>query len=285
MKRLYSYQDMKRDLRKLSLCDPTIVKVFCLAKTADGNTLYGIRLGNRSAPKHIVVQAAMHAREWLNTELLMRMVKRCCQNYATGVWQGKSYQELFGKACFWILPMVNPDGVAVSQYGIAGLCSPSLQSLVREAAGRHTREWKANARGVDLNRNYSTGFCRATKPQRSSSFYAGKRPFSERETRALAKLIAKVKPQAVINYHETGHLIYYKEESQLVQTVQSLTGYQLAPETGEPNGNLGDWLSEQNITWCTIETCIGSAPVRRIQLLAEWKKHCNLLPAIAGIPV
>lgn len=283
MKKLYSYQDMKRDLRKLSLDYPDLVKVFRLANTADGNVIYGVRLGSPSALKNVVLQAAMHAREWLNTELFMRMIKRCCQKYHNGIYQGVTYQELFENVCFWILPMVNPDGVAISQYGVSGLHSAGLQKVVRETAGKHTRTWKANARGVDLNRNYSTGFARATVLCRSGASYAGKSPFSERETRALVKLILKIKPQAVINYHETGHLIYYKEDSELVETVHMLTGYRLCKEKEESNGNLGDWLTEKNVEWCTVETCIGKAPVHRVQMLAEWHRHRDMLPAIARV--
>lgn len=281
MRSRYSYRDMKRDLRKLSRRYQGFIKVFWLAKTADGNRIYGIRLGNPSASDNVVIQSSMHGREWLNTELIMRMVKRFCRKYPSARYHKKSYQELLGEVCFWILPMVNPDGVAVSQYGFKGLHSVHLQRLVKGLGGKNTEGWKANARGVDLNRNYSTGFGRETAKSRGSAMYPGKTPFSERETRALVKLFLKTRPKAVINYHETGHLIYYKENSSLVQTVHSLTGYRLCPEGEECNGNLGDWLTEKRIPWCTVETCIGDAPVQRKQLSAEWKRHRDMLPAVA----
>lgn len=281
MSGIYSYRDMKRDLRKLSLKYQGLLKVFWLAKTADGNRIYGIRLGNPAASKNVVIQASMHGREWLNTELLICMVKRCCRRFRIGCYHGKSYQVLFGEVCFWILPMVNPDGVAVSQYGAEGLRSICLQRLVKELSGKDAKFWKANARGVDLNRNYSTGFGASAAKYRGSAEYAGKTPFSERETRALVKLILKIKPQAVLNYHETGHLIYYKNDSRLVQTVHALTGYKLCKEGQECNGNLGDWLTERGIDWCTLETCVKVAPVCEKQLLHEWKRHRNMLPAIA----
>ena len=283
MRRIYSYGDMRRDLQKLSKRYQGFLKVFWLAKTADGNRIYGIRLGNPSASENVVVQASMHGREWLNTELLICMVKRYCRRYQKAQYHGMRYQELFDQVCFWVLPMVNPDGVAVSQYGVKGLCSVRLQKLVKGLAGKDTKFWKANARGVDLNRNYSTGFGKATAKSRGSALYAGTTPFSERETRALVKLILKIKPQMVVNYHETGHLIYYKEDSRFVQTVLTLTCYRLFKEGEECNGNLGDWLTERGIDWCTIETCTGEAPVSRKQLYAEWKRHRNLFLAIAEL--
>lgn len=280
-KKLYSYQDMRRDLRCLAIDFPDRAKVFWLAETADGNRIYGIRLGNPASLCHVAVQASMHAREWLNTELLMQMVRHCCENYESGHYQGVPYQELFSHSCFWVLPMVNPDGVFISQYGIGGLCNPRLKRLVQGMAGKHTGRWKANARGVDLNRNYSVGFGQGTAKKRGSASYAGKNPFSERETRALAKLILRIRPKAVINYHETGHQIFYREDSALAYLMKGLTGYRLCPEKGSPNGSLGDWLSEKKIPWCTIETCRGRAPVSRRKLKAELRRNNRIFPALA----
>ena len=64
MKKVYSYRNMKRDLKKLSFYYPELLRVFRLAKTADGNQIYGMALGNRRAKKRIVIQASMHAREY-----------------------------------------------------------------------------------------------------------------------------------------------------------------------------------------------------------------------------
>ena len=245
MKKIYSYQDLKADLKLLSASYPEILKVFRLARTADGRWIYGIRIGNSCARNRFVIQASMHAREWFNTELMMRIVKRTCMQWEKNIsYQGIAYRKLLEGVCFFILPMVNPDGVAISQKGPKAIRSDVLRNMVRES---------------------------------------GKRPFSERETRALVKLIHTVKPMAVINYHSAGHLLYYKEDNWLVRLVKRLTGYKLCQETGEPNGNLGDWLSENGILWCTIETCVGKAPVGRWQLTMEWKKHRNLLAEIALI--
>lgn len=281
MKKVYSYQEMKQDLRKLSLAYPELVRVFRLAGTADGNRIYGIALGNRRSKNRIVIQASMHAREWLNTELVMRMAERCCRQWKkNAVYQGVSYKNLFAHICFFIIPMVNPDGVAISQYGPDGIRHKALQCMVKEAKPGKYRYWKANARGVDINRNFSTGFARSTRKEKGSQEYAGKSPFSERETRALVKLVLTLHPRAVINYHSAGHLIYYKEESRLLPLAKDLTGYHLCRE-GSTNGNMGDWLSELGIDWCTLETCVGRAPVSRKQLGREWRRHKNLLQALA----
>lgn len=284
MKRVYSYRTMKRDLKKLSFCYPEIVGVFRLAATADGNRIYGLALGNRRAKKRIVIQASMHAREWFNTELVMQMVRRCCRRWKKNAsYQGVSYRRLLMNVCFFILPMVNPDGIAVNQYGISGIRHETLRKMLKAYGRQDYRRWKANARGVDLNRNFSTGFASDTKMERGGQEYAGKKPFSERETRALVKLIFTVHPQAVVNYHTTGHVIYYKEDAKIVHLMEKITRYRLCRENEGANGNFGDWLSEIGIDWCTVETCIGRAPSGRRQLVTEWKRNRDVLPALAKL--
>jgi len=74
----------------------------------------------------------------------------------------------------WLVPTYNPDGAA-----------------------RHDRQ---NARGVDLNRNYP----RRWKPL-TGTYYSGRRPASEPETRVMMRFLHRVSPDYVISFHQPLH--------------------------------------------------------------------------------
>jgi murein peptide amidase A len=65
--------------------------------------------------------------------------------------------------------------------------------------GRRLRV-RQNSRGVDLNRNFGSEWIRIG--ERWDPYYAGPRPWSERETRLARRLVRRVRPEVTIWYHQ-----------------------------------------------------------------------------------
>ena len=280
-KPLYDYQDMTSDIHRLAHKYHGRLSYYSIGQTYDKREIWCMRIGNPNASKHLVIDAAIHAREWLNTQMLMRSTEQIMRDYS-------EYSERFRHVCLYILPMDNPDGVTISQHGYEAIRNKKLQKKIQKIG--HTDTWKNNARGVNINNNFDCGFKKSKKAKKGDwVFYSGKKAESERETKALVKFINKTEPHAVLNLHSTGSIIYWdfavggalhEKLENLAKKVKSFNHYRLMPRNSSTSkgGGFADWLVyEKQIPSITVETGNVPCPLPRSQYKSVEKKNEEML--------
>ena len=284
----YTYNDLCRDLETLQTLAPSRFSYTSLGQTADGREIWCAVLGTGKAKNRILADVAIHGSEHRNTPAVMRIIEEYLRNYDRAFYKGKTVREILDDTDLYILPMLNPDGAAISQTGLEGLnkqsCKDRVQAIYRSnrSAGRtgmsfaqYLNEWKANVNGVDLNRNLQFSDKRflyeTNVPAPAARDYAGDRANPEAETAAYRKLAESLPDLAAsLSIHTQGELIYWDcrqpekgraAAKRLANTVSAASGYRLDMSDSFV-GAVADWMMiEKGIPAVTVECGKGRNPI------------------------
>jgi murein peptide amidase A len=143
--------------------DPTVVQRELLGKSVLGKHIQAIETGDPDEARKVLVVGNIHGNE------------------PAGITIAKTLAQLPppANADVWIVPTLNPDGVAA-----------------------HTRQ---NAHGVDLNRNFPWQW----RPLGSHGYryYSGPRALSEPESRLALRFILRLRPVVSIWFHQPYGLV------------------------------------------------------------------------------
>ena len=152
--------EMVEALEALADQYPARVTLAELGRSREGRPLLGALVSNTETPTAIVrVLAAHHGDELISGEAALDLVATLA-TATDAPW--------LDTMALWVVPHVNPDGVAIRQ--------------------------RANAAAVDLNRNYAFEWSDA-------EFQAGAAPFSEPETRMVEALALRGSPVLSLSLH------------------------------------------------------------------------------------
>lgn len=146
-------------LLALVLAAPAQARTVLLGRSWDGRPIRAVQVGSPHGTPALVV-GCIHGDE------------------AAGIAVARALERAHPRDLdLWIVPDLNPDGVASDTRG--------------------------NQHGVDLNRNFGVGW----RP-RTGAYASGPRPFSEREARIARSLILRVRPHVTIWFHQHLDLVW-----------------------------------------------------------------------------
>jgi protein MpaA len=155
----------------------------------------------------------------------------------------------------WVIDTVNPDGLR---------------------AGR-----RQNTRGVDLNRNFGVHWRRTGPP--GSRYYAGRRAFTEPESRAVRSLVLRLRPAVTIWYHQPfGYVIPpdARGDAAVARTYGRLTGNAVHNPPGKTYTGTASMFENATVAGSTafvVELPALALPARRIA------RHARAAVAVAKL--
>ena len=205
-----------------------VVTVRPIGASVEGTPLWSVTVEHpRALRPPVLVVAGLHALEHVGPIAAVRLLQRAAAGQ--GPW---------GRRRLVVVPVVNPDGWCAVEAHLA--------------AGR-ARWRRANARGVDLNRNMPASNWQGTHP---AGYYPGPRAGSEPETRALLDLLERERPTRVISIHSPYRTVNYDGPARaLAERMAARNGYGTSPDLGYPTpGSFGSyWAIDRGHEVITLE--------------------------------
>ena len=191
-----------------------------LGTSTEGRAIRGRRFGG--AGPALLVMGGVHGDEPASVEALIELAARAAARPSTE----RPHEPRPGPP-IWLLPAVNPDGVA--------------------------RGSKNSARDVDLNRNFPA---RSFSTSHAPGYFPGPAPLSEPETRVVADLIAREPIAAVVAVHAPFACVNYDGPAAAwAGAVAAACGWPARSDIGYPTpGSLGSWLGiDRGLPVLTLE--------------------------------
>ena len=219
-----------------------------------------LTLGN--GKKQVVYVSTFSGNEHVCASALLRFVNEYCEvKKSRGRIYNYSIDYLFATRQICVIPMLNPDGVDICINGVAD-DNVLKERLLTMNCGPRFADWRANGRGVSLDRNFNSSFLkyRALSAEQGicsgASFgFCGEYPESEPEVGALCSNIRfSGDVKAAISLGLGCERIYYRNEQStpvmaksLAQAISRASGYKLQNEDDNERayGSFFGWCIEE----------------------------------------
>lgn len=291
---VYSYEMLLGDIAALRAKYPDRVAVSSIGLSVQGRDIPVIVVGGADATRHVLIHAGIHGRENLNCNLVMMQIEYMLSNPDLA-YEGKTFAKWLDDVAFHIIPMVNPDGIAISQTktgadDVLAICALNLVSSAELPS--YLALWKTNARGVDLNLQFASGWEeKKTGSMPAGTDYKGKAPMTQPEAQALWAYSLRFDFDLTVSYHSSGNVIYVEfplasaeanaRSRSLGNAISGLTGYGVSGTPLDEGAGYKDWiLTEHGVASVTIETGSVGSPLPLSEFPGIWNRNRNLWPVL-----
>jgi len=239
----YTHDQLMRDIHALCAAYPGLVSSEEAGYSVEGRALPLIRLG--TGPAALLCCGAHHAREYITSAYLMYMVntyaRAAVANRRLG---GFDIAKLLRDCSLFVMPMVNPDGVALAQGGLRAVQHPERVKGIMLVRSSYC-EWKANVNGIDLDRHYPALWDKRYMPvdKPASELFSGSEPGTEPEVKAVMDVCRRRAFRAALSIHAKGEAIGYADiataektpgAAGLARRLAAVSGYALLPVGDNP---------------------------------------------------
>ena len=283
----YTYEMMVTDLSEMQQKHPDLVKLDAIGSSEWGTDIPVIRVGSEDAEYHVLIQASIHGCEHISTWVVMAMLD---------YWLGNGMDD-YSDVCYHVIPMANPDGVHTSQTRTLSEEQYQIYLADRAAgytdlsAGEYAANWKANGTGVDLNRNFPSGWEQITyRAEPSFMLYAGLEPFCSSEAAALRDYTLSYEFDVTLSYHTAGSIIYFEYGKDaavnarcesLGRAVKKVNGYPLIDSSETDGAGYKDWvIDELKLPSLTIELGWYHPVNAEREQYTLFASQCNVMAAV-----
>lgn len=181
---------------------PDLIKLYTAGYSESGREIIMYTLGN--GEKKALITGAIHAREHITTKYLLKVTEDYCNAFysATGYYGNYNIYNLLNEYTLYIIPCVNPDGLEI----ILSNDTPEKNVRISELS-----EYKANKKGVDLNRNFPIAWDYINNGVTSPAdyYFKGYESGSAKETQVLINLCLENEFAFMLAVHIKGNLVFW----------------------------------------------------------------------------
>lgn len=255
---LYDIEDLNAAVKEI----PTGGAVRCevLARSILGREIPVFTLG--TGRKTVLYVGAHHGTDALSPAVLLEFIRDYALQYEKkATVYDIGITNLAAERRIVVVPLLNPDGAAYVKEGVL-TNNPLYTRVMQMNGGERFSDWAANARGVDLARNYDSDFgARKDAEQRAGLLngagagYSGEYPESEPETAALCRYLRFFEEEllGVLELDMGEERILCSCQDKLSAKTMAAgrilaraLGYRgKGPDMTSPTGSLADWCIER----------------------------------------